>query len=148
MEGGQLGSQAMALKRTLRQELLGLLRELAAHVQIVSRDDEAVLLSSGFSPASRNTAQTELDVPQLVRVTNVASTKLGLKITSVRNAKVYEVWLRTKERDWWLAQTFPNTRQMVLAPLTPGTLYEIRVRAVGGRTGYSRFTDPQQHMST
>ena len=129
-------------------DVLQKLRLLAAYVQLASGGDEGKALSSGFFLASRNTAQLELAVPTILAITNVASTKLGLKIKPVRNARVYEVWLRTQDRDWWLAQTFPNTRGMVLENLVPGTLYEIRMRAVGGLTGYSQFTDPYQHMST
>jgi Fibronectin type III domain len=142
------GSLDILEKKSQRVDVLQKLRVLAAYVQLESGGDEVKALSSGFFLASRNTAQLELAVPVILAITNVASTKLGLKIKPVRNARVYEVWLRTKDRDWWLAQTFPNTRGMVLENLVPGTLYEIRMRAVGGLTGYSRFTDPYSHMST
>ena len=147
-ETKQGGSVAQATKQALRLELIGQLRKLAAYVQLESGEDEAKALSSGFDLASRNTAQTELAVPPLLAITNLNSTQLGLKIKPVRNAKVYEVWLRTKDRDWWLAQTFPNTRGMVLKNLVPGTLYDIRLRAVGGSTGYSPFGEVFQPMST
>jgi len=31
--------------------------------------------------------------------------------------------------------------------LTPGGLYEIQIRAIGGSTGYSDWSDPTQHRS-
>jgi len=31
--------------------------------------------------------------------------------------------------------------------LTPGTTYNVQVRAIGGSTGYSDWSDPSSHMS-
>jgi len=36
---------------------------------------------------------------------------------------------------------------MPLNGLTPGTNYSLDVRAVGGSTGYSDWSDPVSHMS-
>jgi len=145
-QGG--GAMVVADKEAKRMALVNLLRELAAYVQFISKGDEVMARSSGFDIASRNTAKSPLASPRLGNIVNVASTKLGLKLTPVKNAKVYEVGLRWGGGEWRLWQTFLNTRRMVLTGLTPGTMYEIRARAVGGSTGYSDWCDATFHMST
>ena len=141
-------SAAIKAKAQRRSELLDLLKHQAAYVQFAAHVNANAALSSGFDLASNNTTPQPLKVPVILAIRNVASTKLGLKIRRVRNARVYEVWLRELKGEWRLAQTFPNTRNMVLTGLTPGTLYQIRARAVGGSTGYSQWSTLLQHMST
>ena len=144
-DGGVLLVAAQASRRVV---VIDLLRELAAYVQLMAKGDPVAALSSGFFLASRNTAQLPLATPHIRGLSNPASTKIGLKLTPVKNARVYEVWLRVGEGEWKLWQSFPNTRQMVLTGLTPGTLYGIRARAVGGSTGYSDWCDATSLMST
>ena len=36
---------------------------------------------------------------------------------------------------------------MVVNGLTPGVVYTFQVRAVGGSTGYSEWSDPVSHMA-
>jgi len=45
-----------------------------------------------------------------------------------------------------LVRALRQARRILLKDLTPGTLYEIRVRAIGGSTGYSDWTLTTQHM--
>jgi hypothetical protein len=42
---------------------------------------------------------------------------------------------------------FTQARRMVLTNLTPGTTYAVEVRAIGGSTGYSDWSDPVSHMA-
>ncbi|MFO1481723.1 MAG: fibronectin type III domain-containing protein [Verrucomicrobiaceae bacterium] len=42
---------------------------------------------------------------------------------------------------------FTNSRSMAINGLTPGGNYQFQVRAVGGSTGYSDWSDPVSHMS-
>ncbi|MGH7976559.1 MAG: fibronectin type III domain-containing protein [Limisphaerales bacterium] len=35
----------------------------------------------------------------------------------------------------------------MLTDLTPGAMYSVQVRAVGGSTGYSDWSDPVSHMA-
>jgi hypothetical protein len=49
--------------------------------------------------------------------------------------------------EWQEAGIFPQARRMVLANLTPGTIYNIRVRALGGSTGYSEWSPVTSRMS-
>lgn len=142
------GQMATAAKMQARLALIELLREQAAYVQFTVKGDEVMALSSGFLVTKRNTAQSELAVPRIKSFSNPASGVMGMRLTPVRNARVYEVWLRIGDGDWKLAQSFRSTQQMQLTGLTPGALYEIRVRAVGGKTGYSGWSDSVFHRST
>lgn len=141
------GKSLVASKVAQQIRVVDGLRELAAYVQLTARGNSTIVYSAGFMLASNNTAPSPLARPSLYGITNPASTKLGLKVTPVRNARVYEVWVHTGDGNWRLAQTFQNTRRMILENLTPGTLYWLRVRAVGGSTGFSDWSDAVEHMS-
>ena len=41
---------------------------------------------------------------------------------------------------------FTGSRAMLLSGLTPGTIYAVHVRTVGGSTNYSDWSDPVSHM--
>jgi chitodextrinase len=49
---------------------------------------------------------------------------------------------------WVPGGVFTQARKIVVENLTPGTTYTFQVRAVGGSTGYSGWSDPVSHMST
>ena len=42
---------------------------------------------------------------------------------------------------------FTYSRNRVIENLTPDVLYTIQVRAIGGTTGYSDWSDPISHMA-
>ena len=71
------GPPDTAAKNNQRQGLLGMLRQIAAYVQINSNNDMAVLLSSGFQAASTNRTQTPLDQPTELVIENGVSGQLG-----------------------------------------------------------------------
>ena len=47
---------------------------------------------------------------------------------------------------WQAGGLFTGSRGMLLSGLTPGTTYCVHVRAVGGSTNYSDWSDPVSHM--
>jgi chitodextrinase len=47
---------------------------------------------------------------------------------------------------WQTAGLFTNSRSMTVAGLVPGTTYSFQVRAVGGSTGYSDWSNPVSRM--
>jgi len=46
------------------------------------------------------------------------------------------------------AGIYPNTKNIVLNNLTPGAIYNVRIRAVGGSTHYSPWSATVSIMST
>jgi hypothetical protein len=49
---------------------------------------------------------------------------------------------------WQEAGIYTQARRIVLMGLTPGTVYFVRVRAIGGSTGYSEWSVPATLMAT
>ena len=48
---------------------------------------------------------------------------------------------------WQTAGAFTGARKIILTGLTPGTVYNVQARAIGGSTGYSDWSDPSSHMA-
>ncbi|MGH7952794.1 MAG: fibronectin type III domain-containing protein [Limisphaerales bacterium] len=142
----QGGTQATADKNNKRDALVALLRQEAQYVQLNGKNDLPTLLSSGFQVNSTNTAQSPLDTPIIAQITNEMSGSLSVRVKGVANARAYEA--QTKNGAGWTpAGTFTQARNMVLPGLTPGQVYSVQVRAVGGSTGYSDWSDPVSHMA-
>jgi hypothetical protein len=142
------GKQATAAKNEARAALLTVLRQLASYVQGACQNDLAKLLSSGFDAIDTNRSQTALTTPVLLGIHNGISTQLTLNVEAVPNAKAYEVRHSSTTNVWTPGGVFTQARKIVVENLTPGTTYTFQVRAVGGSTGYSGWSDPVSHMST
>lgn len=146
------GPADTAVKDNKRAALVALLRALAGYVQEKHGNDLAVLLSSGFDAVSTNRASSPLDAPTIKDILNGNSGQLVLRVTVVANAKCYEVrhaliGANGAPGPWQNAGLYTNSRSMAVDGLTPGSNYQFQVRAVGGSTGYSDWSDPVSHMS-
>jgi hypothetical protein len=141
------GKQATAIKDAARATLINLLRQEANYVQGAANNDLATLLSSGFQAASNNKAQTQLTKPTILDILNEMSTQLVVRSKPVPNAHAYEAQIKNGTGGFVPAGTFTQTRRMVLTGLTPGQTYTVQIRAVGGSTGYSDWSDPVSHMA-
>ena len=140
--------QLTAVKDAAREALLDALRKDAAYVQSIANHDLAMLLSSGFAAASKNRAQSPLDTPIILGITNGTSGQLTVQVQPVLNAKSYEIQTSTAPGVWTHADTFPNARHVVIRNLTPGLTYTIQARAVGGSNGHSNWSESISHMAT
>lgn len=146
------GPQETADKNNKREILIGLLRLLASYVQGKHGNDLAKLLSSGFEAVSTNTASVPLEKPLIKEIRNGISGQLLPRINRVKNAKGYEARYALVADNgtpgpWIDAGIFSSTRTLALNALTPGANYQIQIRAVGGSTGYSDWSDPVSHRS-
>ena len=56
--------------------------------------------------------------------------------------------LQTGEGVWQNLGIFPQARRIELTNLTPGTVYSVQVRGMGGSKYYSDWSDPSSHMAT
>jgi hypothetical protein len=141
------GTALTAAKNAAREELLAVLRKLAAYVQIVADQDMALLLSSGFSAVNVGRAQTKLETPSILAVDNEGSSKLAVRVQAVPRAKSYEV-RAVNGATTPAASTFSTqARRIIIGNLTPGTTYNVQARAIGGSDGYSDWSDPVSHMA-
>ena len=68
-------------------------------------------------------------------------------LQAVPHARMYEVQSKTDAGRYVSAGLFSSTRQMIVTGLTPGTNYTFQVRALGGSTGQSEWSNPVSHMS-
>ena len=127
--------------------------------EVIQKDPSyglAELLSSGFDAASTSRAQRPLDTPSIRGIDNSGTGQLTLRVTPVTNARLYEAQHQSVPNaatgagsvgEWVSAGMYQSTRSMVVTGLVPGGTYNFRVRAVGGSTGYSAWSNPVGHMS-
>jgi hypothetical protein len=149
------GKEATAAKNNKRETLITLLRKLAAYVQENCNDDLQILLSSGFQAPSSTHTQSPLTQPKIKEIINspgAISGQLVVKVLPVPNAKSYELRYALMDNTgalgpWQSGGIFTDSRAMAVNGLTPGSKYEFQVRAIGGSTGYSGWSDGQNHMS-
>ena len=148
----QGGTAATADKNNKREDLIGLLRQLAGYVQENHGNDLAVLLSSGFEAVSTNRASSPLAKPRIKDILNGMSGQLILRGTPLANCRCFEVRYAAigaggAPGPWQSAGLITNSRSMPVNGLTPGTMYVFQIRGIGGSTGYSDWSDAVQHMS-
>ncbi len=148
----QGGPADTADKNNKRDALVDLLRQLAGYVQSKHGNDMAVLLASGFDAVSTNHASTPLTAPTIRDILNGNSGQLILRVTPIRNANSYEtryaaIGAGGAPGPWQSGGLHSNSRSISINGLTPGTNYTFQVRAVGGSTGYSDWSDAVSHVS-
>ncbi len=146
------GTASTADKNSKRDTLVGMLRQLAAFVQQNCNNDMPTLLASGFDAVTTSHAQIPLAKPVIASMDNGNSGQLLVKVTPVPTARCYEmrfalVGAGGAPGPMQSAGMFTNSRSMPLIGLTAGSMYQAQVRAVGGSTGYSDWSDPISHMS-
>lgn len=78
--------------------------------------------------------------------------QLIVRVGPVANAKCYEVRYALIAPGgalgpWQSGGLHTSSSSMPIGHLTPGGNYQFQVRAVGGSTGYSDWSDPVSHMS-
>ncbi len=145
------GMASTAEKNNKQEALIVLLRKLKHYVEDNSGNDLAVLLSSGFQSAATTRNRSPLANPSILAVDLGNSTELAVKVTPITRAKCYEVRMATVGAgnvpgSWQTAGLFTNSKSMTIAGLVPGTTYVFQVRAIGGSTGYSDWSNPVSRM--
>jgi hypothetical protein len=147
----QGGPSATAEKNNKKEALIVLLRRLRHYVDENCGNDLSVLLSSGFQAAVTTRVRSPLANTSILNVGLGNSTELVLKVTPIAHAKCYEVRMAVvcagnTPGPWQTAGLFTNSRLMTINGLTPGTTYMFQVRAVGGSTRYSDWSNPVSRM--
>jgi hypothetical protein len=142
------GVLATAAKNASRQVLIGIMRQLAAYVEMVANGDEVTVLKSGFHVRSTERSSLPLDKPTGLTITNDGEGKLNAEVEPVKNCSMYEGRAKADGATEWMESVFTgDSRHVLFEGLTPGVLYTIQVRALGGSTGTSDWSDPAQHRS-
>ena len=143
----QGGTLATAERDDAWAVLTGSLRQLAAYVQTVAGDNLTLLLSSGFQPVSTNRAQAPLEMPLILGIDYGLSGQLLVRVQPVANARAYEVQLQNGTGAWQPAGISTQARRIEINDLTPGNTYSVQLRAIGGSTGYSDWSDPVSRIA-
>jgi hypothetical protein len=86
----------------------------------------------------------------IVAVDNGLSGELVVRVRAMENAKMYQpqsapIADGQSQGPWQDADVSSNSRAICVRGLTPGILYAVRVRALGGSTGTSDWSDPVTH---
>jgi hypothetical protein len=144
------GTAATAEKNNKQEALIAVLRKLKHYVEDNCGNDLAVLLSSGFQAAATTRNRSPLVNPSIISVDLGNSTELVLKVTPIARAKCYEVrsaavGAGNVPAPWQSAGLFTPSR-ITIANLVPGTTYVFQVRAVGGSSGYTDWSNPVSRM--
>ena len=147
----QGGPSATAEKNNKKEALIALLRRLRHYVDENCGNDLSILLSSGFQAAVTTRVRLPLANPSILNLGLGNSTELVLKVTPIAHAKSYEVRAAAVCADntpgpWQTVGMFTNSRSMTIDGLTPGTTYMFQVRAVGGSTRYTDWSNPVSRM--
>ncbi|MCP5532474.1 MAG: fibronectin type III domain-containing protein [Akkermansiaceae bacterium] len=148
----QGGTAATAAKNARKAELLEMLDKLALYVQGASGGDLEVLLSSGFRAASQNRASVPLTKPVVKRLRYGMTGESRLALVPVTNARCYECRVAEVMDDgvpgpWVIQGPFNSSQKIDVTGLTPGRVYIFQIRAFGGSTGSSDWSDPVSHRS-
>jgi len=144
----QGGTVNTALKLEAHDALVSGMRQQAAYVQSLAPTlTLSQVLTSGFDVVNPNTTPMPLDQP-VFTLDNSINTQLAVYLSAVTNAKAYQMQSSTGAGPWLEAGIFPNTRGIVLTALIPGTIYNVRIRAVGGSTQYSVWSATVSMMAT
>jgi hypothetical protein len=148
MAAAQTGGVAdTAAKNNSKQTLITMLRDVAAYVQIRCNNDPAILLSSGFQMQSTNRTQVELTKPVGLSLRNGSTGQLIARVDSIKNANMYEGRIKPSDGDWLPSVFTGDSQRIVFGGLTRGKDYTAQVRALGGSTGQSDWSDPSSHMA-
>jgi hypothetical protein len=142
--GGRVDTAA---KNSSRQNLITALRRVATYVQMTCDDNMAKLLSSGFQAQSNNRASVQLDKPESLVIKNGNSGQLVAKVDPVSNTNMYEGRAKPSDGDWLPSVFSGDSKHITFSGLTPGKNYTVEVRALGGATGQSDWSDPSSHMA-
>jgi Fibronectin type III domain len=143
----QGGIVATAAKNEAQDALSSALRQTAAYVQSLALTSVSQVLSSGFDVITNNNKPSPLGQPGFT-LDNSRTTQLAVLLQAVPNAKAYQVQFAVAAGAWQEAGIFPNTKGIILSNLTPGTIYNVRVRAVGGSLQYSEWSATMSLMAT
>lgn len=144
LDGGKI---AIATRNASRNELLSLLRQLAAYVTGNCKADVVTLISSGFRAVKTPSPVGVLSAPQNLRLEYTGmSGQLLLRFDRVQNANNYTVQTAENANGPWQDQSLSTTSRVRIEDLTPGKVYWVRACANGSQ-GPSEWGGPATAMA-
>ena len=104
-----------------RDKLETLLRPEAFYVQLAMKNNLTALLSSGYEPVSGRTPSEPLGAPVVLKIANMETTRLALRVSPVPNARAYEVRKMNGTGGWVGGGIGTKSRRLVVDGLVPGS---------------------------
>jgi hypothetical protein len=144
----QGGKPLTSAKNDAQEALVAALRKIATYVQGEAAQNLTVLLSSGFLINSTNRARSPLQIPSIVQILNNISKQLTVRLTPIVNARTYQLMVFKPDGTLFLTLDSTQARRIVIPGVTPGVIYTVQARAVGGSTGYSPWSQPMPCIAT
>ena len=130
-----------------RNALVMAMRQIAAYIQSLNLTESQVL-TSGFDIIVWSKTKITLVAPVINGLDNTITTQLGVSLQAVAGAKAYQVQYCAGTGPWVDIGIWPNTKGIVITNLTPGTVYGVRVRGIGGSTQYGPWSATASIMCT
>ena len=128
-------------------DLVVALRLIAAYIQSLNLTAAQVMLS-GFDVVTHSRSTITLIAPQISGLDNSVTTQLGVSFQAVAGAKAYHVQYCIGAGAWVDAGVWPNTKDVIIMGLVPGTVYSVRVRGIGGSYQYGPWSATMALMCT
>jgi hypothetical protein len=141
------GALATAQKDAARAALVTALNKEASYVDINCDEDLTILLSSGFGAVSTNRTQTVLNPPEVIGVEYGQAGEVRLRVKGDPNRKAIQGRCKTMDGDWGPVLTFKNSRSILFDGLKAGTTYVMQLCGLGGSTGQSDWSEPENKMA-
>ena len=138
-----------AAKDAARAVVVMALRQDAIYVEGHAGGSAGKIISTGYLTMTHGRNPLAI-MPKAVikQILNSASGRLQVRAQPIRNAHAYEAQIQNGTATWQLAATSSQARGIVLESLTPGTLYHVRIRAVGAGNTYGEWSDAVTHIAT
>ena len=137
------GPLQTALKDASRAVLTAALNKDASYVDIITDDDLATLLSTGYQPVSTNRARVVLSSPMILgAMAGPLSGQIKLHVRGDRNRKAIQGQIKPLDGEYGPVITFEDSRQIVFKGLVAGTTYVMQLMGIGGSTGQSDWSAP------
>ncbi len=138
-----------ALRDTLRTALTALLKQLAPYLELIAQGDLSILVTTGYDlrhDIVHNSGVDPLPAPDGFQVSHGTLTgTLTVQVIRLTGAGSYDVQTTQGdpgvEANWQHVLSSKNASHILLSGLTPGQIYWIRLRAIGGN-GNGAWTDP------
>ena len=122
--------ESVAIKNQKREALENLLNKLALYVEASSNDDEAIMLSSGFSISKHHEPVGILPKPQNFSARPTQKSMISLKLQHIPGAGSYQFEYRQTGVTEWTIEVHTKSN-MLLTGLESGKEYEFRVTGIG-----------------
>ena len=149
VNGGKL---ATVRKNACRTTVVDSMKKLAYFVQLKCDNDMGLVLESGFSPVSTSRTRLPLPRPAIVRVENGMTGQAVLGTGANSNVRIWQAKYAHIAADgsyseWTGAPPATDSRRILVDDLVPGHMVAFRLRAVGGSTGWSDWSDTVNHRA-